>query len=67
MPTRNMIKKSRDNLKKNSGVRKRCGCVAKPLVATIERVISTNSVARGSTKEFWKTVEMGPCQKIAKC
>ena len=41
-------------------------CVAKPIVATIERVTSTNSETRGSIKELWKTVEMDPCQSIAK-
>ena len=44
--TRSMIRESRDYLKKNSGVRKCCACVAKPIVATIETVTSTNSVAR---------------------
>ena len=56
-----------DCLKKNSGVPKCCVCVAKPIVATIERVTSTISVARDSKKELWKTVEMGPCQSIGKC
>ena len=44
--TRRMIKESRDYLKKNSGVLKWCVRVAKPIVATIEKVTSTNSVAR---------------------
>ena len=65
--TRSMIRESRDCLKKNSGVPKCCACVAKPIVATIERVTSTNSVARESIKELCKTVEMGPCQSIGKC
>ena len=43
-----------------------CACVAKPTVATVERVTSTNSVARDSIKELWKTVEMDLCQSIAK-
>ena len=43
--TRSMIRESRDCLKKNSGVPKCCACVAKPVVATIERVTSINSVA----------------------
>ena len=58
--TRSMITESRDYLKKRSGVRKCCACVAKPIVATIQRVTSTNSVARDSIKELWKTVEMDP-------
>ena len=60
-------RESRDYLKENSGVPKCCVCVAKPFVATIERVKSTNSLARDSKKELWKTVEMKPCQRIAKC
>ena len=60
-------KRDRDCLKENSGVLKCCACVAKLIVATIERVTSTNSVVRDSTKELWKTVEMGPCQSIGKC
>ena len=64
--TRNMIRESRDYLKKSSYIQKSCVCVAKPIVATIERVTSTNSVARDSIKELWKTVEMDPCQSIAK-
>ena len=66
MPTRNMIKESRDYLKKSLDVQKCCACVAKPIAATIERVTSTNSVARDSKKELWKTVEIDPCQSIAK-
>ena len=64
--TRSMIRESRDYLKKNSGVRKCCACVAKPIVATIERVTSTNSVARDSKKELWKTAEMDPMTKYRK-
>ena len=60
-------RESRNCSKKNSGVPKCCACVAKPIVATIERVTSTNSVARDSIKELWKTVEMDPCQSIEKC
>ena len=67
MLTRNMIREKRNYLKKKSGVQKRCACVAKPFVVAIERVISTNSVAGDSIKEFWKTVDMGPCQSVAKC
>ena len=52
MLTRNMIRESRDFLKKNSGVRKCCPCVAKPIVTTSERVTSTNSVARHSITEL---------------
>ena len=65
--TRSMIRESRDYLKKNSGVPKCCACLAKPIVATIERVTSTISVARDSIKEFWKTVEIDQCQSIARC
>ena len=46
--TRSMIRESRDCLKKNSAVPKCCACVAKLIYATIERVTSTNSVARDS-------------------
>ena len=67
MLTRSMIRESRDCLKKNSGVPKCFACVATPIVATIERVTSTSSLARDSMKELWKTVEMGPCQNIGKC
>ena len=66
MSTRNMTRDKRDCLKKKSGVPKCCACVAIPTVATIERVTSKNSVARDSMKELWKTVEMDPCQSIAK-
>ena len=65
--TGSMIRESWDCLKKNSGVPKCCACVAKPIVATIERVTSTNSVARDSIKELWKTVEVDPCQSIEQC
>ena len=41
-------------------------CVAKPIVATIERITKTNSVARDSIKELWKTVEVDPRQSIEK-
>ena len=58
--TRSMIRESRDCLKKNSGEPKCCAGVAKPIVATVARVTSTNSVARDSIKELWKTVEMDP-------
>ena len=43
-------KRGRDCLKRNSSVLKGCACVAKPIVATIERVTSTNSVARDTIK-----------------
>ena len=67
--TKSLIREreSRDCLKKNSSVPRCCACVAKSTVATIERVTSTNSVARDSIKELWKTVEIDPCQSIAKC
>ena len=42
-----------DSLKKKSGVPKCCACIARPTVATIEKVTSTNSVARDSLKELW--------------
>ena len=64
--TRSMLGDSWDCLKKNSGVPKCCACVARPNVATIKRAPSTNSVARASKNELWKTVEMDPCQSIAK-
>ena len=44
--TTSMIRENRDCLKKNSGVLKCFACAAKFNVATIERVTSTNSVAR---------------------
>ena len=62
--TRSMIVESRDCIKKNSGAPKCFACVAKPIVATIETVTSRISVARDSTKELWKTVQMDPCQSI---
>ena len=66
--TRNMIRESRDCLKKKSGVPTFCVCAAKPIVATIETVTGTNSVARDSINELWKTVEMvGLCQSNEKC
>ena len=52
MPTRNMIRESRDYLKKSLDVQKCCTCVAKPIVATIKRVTSTNSLAGDSIKEL---------------
>ena len=52
IPTRKKIKKSRDYLNKSLDVQKCCACVAKLIVATIERVTSTNSVARDSRKEL---------------
>ena len=67
LPTRNMIRKSRVFLLKNSGVQNCCVCVAKPIFATIEKVTSTNSVAGDSIKELWKTVEMDQCESIATC
>ena len=51
-PTRKMIRGSQDYLKESLDVQKRCACVAKPIVATIERVTSTNSVAMDSLKEL---------------
>ena len=60
-------RESRDYWKNTSGVRKCCACVATPIVATIKRKTSTNSAARVSIKELWKTVEMDPCQSNAKC
>ena len=64
--TRSMTRESRDCLKKTSGVTKCCACVAKPIFATIERVTSTNSVARDSIKELWKTGDGGPMSKYRK-
>ena len=45
--TRSMIRESRDYLKKNSVVRKCCVCVAKPIVATIEKVTSKKITSKG--------------------
>ena len=55
MPTRNMIRESRDYSKKSLDVQECCACVAKPIVATIERVTSITSVARESIKELSNT------------
>ena len=52
MSTRNMVRESRDYIKKSLDLQKCCACVAKPIVATIERVTSTNSVARDSIREL---------------
>ena len=52
MPTRNMIRESRDYSENSLDVRKCCACVAKNIVATIERVAGTNSVARDSIKKL---------------
>ena len=62
-----MIRENRDFLKNSFEGQKCCARVAKPTVATIERVTSTNSVAGDSIKELLKSVEMDPCQSIAKC
>ena len=62
MSTRNMIRESQFSTKKSLDVQKCCVSVAKHIVVTINRLISTNSVARDSIKELWKTVEMDPCQ-----
>ena len=62
--TRNKIRESRDCLKKISGVPKCFASVAKPIVATIERVTSTNSVARdpiqnsGKLWRWWAHVKV---------
>ena len=45
LPKTNMIRENRDYLKKSLNVKKCRACVAKPIVAAIERVTSTNSVA----------------------
>ena len=58
--TRSMIRESRDYLKKISGVSKICSRLKEPVVATIERVTSSNSVEGDSLKQLWKTVEMDP-------
>ena len=64
---KNVIRESRDYLKKNSGVRKCCACVAKHIVVTINRLTNTSSAANDSIRELWKTVETDPCRNIAKC
>ena len=51
MPARNM-RGSRDYLRKSLDVQKCCVCVAKLVVATIERVTNTNSESRDSKKEL---------------
>ena len=65
--TKSKVIESQGFLKKKLGVQKCCVCEAKPIVATIETVTSTISLARDSMKELWKTVEIDPCQSIAKC
>ena len=67
MPTRNMIRESQVSSKNGLVMQKCCVCAAKPIVATIKRLTSINSVARDSIRELSKTVEMDPCQTIAKC
>ena len=52
IPTKIMIRQNWDYLKKRLDVQECCACVAKPIVAKIERVTSTNSVARDTIKEF---------------
>ena len=64
--TRSMLRESRDYLKKKLGVPKSCACVAKPIVAAIERVTSIKSVARDSIRDLWKTVAIDPFQSVAK-
>ena len=61
MSTRNMIRESQFSTKKSLDVQKCCVSVAKHIVM-INRLTSTNSAARDSIKELWKTVEMDPCQ-----
>ena len=63
--TRIMIREDRNWLKKNSGVPKCFACVAKPFAATIERVTSTNSVARDSKKTLEECGD-GPMSKYRK-
>ena len=53
-------------LKKSSGVAKCCACVAKYIVATIERVTSTNSIARDSIKNNSGRLWDGPMSKYRK-
>ena len=52
MPTRNMVRESRDYLKKSLDLQNCCACAAKPIVATIQRVTSSKLVARDSIKEL---------------
>ena len=67
MSKRNMIRENQVYLKKGLDVQKCCTCVAKDIVVMINRLTSTSLAAKDSTKEHWKTVEMDPCQSIAKC
>ena len=66
MSTRNMMRESRVSSEKSLDEQKFCVYVAKHIVVKINRLTGTNSVARDSIKELWKTVEMDPCQSIAK-
>ena len=58
MPTRNMIKESHVSSKKNLGVQKSCVSVPKHIVVMMNRIASTSSAAKDSTKEHWKSVAM---------
>ena len=62
MPARNMIRESRDYLKKNLDVQKCCPCVAKPIVATIERVTSTNT----NTRRLWRWTHVKVSQSVTR-
>ena len=64
--TISMIRESRDCLKKKSGLPKCCVFLAKPIVATIERVTSTNSVAGVSIKRTLENCGDGPMSKYRK-
>ena len=67
-PTRNMIRESRGYLLKSLDVQKPCVCVAKPIVTTIARVASTNSVAssKGLKQRTLEDCGDGPMSKYRK-
>ena len=61
-----MIREIRDCLKKNLGILKYCACVAKPIVATIERKTSTISAAPDSKTRTREDCGVGPMSKYRK-
>ena len=65
MSTRNMIGESQDYLKKGLDVQKCYACVAKHIVATIERVTTTNS-SKGLIKRNLEECGDGPLSKYRK-
>ena len=68
IPTRNMIRESRDSSKENLDVQKSCVSVAKHIVVMTSKLTSTSLAAKDSIKGHWKTVaSVDQSQSIAKC